>query len=214
PNNVWRAHSDTDPVILCDVNAALHAPLSDHLPIITIVELPITWTSSPPSPDFQDVDWEKFDASLSLVLDLCSPAQAITNKADFDSKVDLLTVIIQETISTHILMKKPTPFSKCGWCSKLKELKIKKNKLSYEAYKFQDIQDHPAKQEHAAACHESTKAIKNKCVEHWISPIVSLHRPVSVAYLNSAQSVFLIVKSFVMFISLPPILFRKFCLAA
>ncbi|KAF8238870.1 hypothetical protein L208DRAFT_1240640 [Tricholoma matsutake] len=168
PDNVWCAHSDTDPVISCDVNAALHPLLSNHLPIITIIELPIAWTSSPPSPDFQDVDWEKFDASLSSALDLCSPAWAITSKADFDSKVDLLTIIIQETISTHIPEKKPTPFSKCWWCSELKELKIKKNKLSYEAYKFRDIQDHPAKQEHAAACCEFTEAIKNKHIEHWI----------------------------------------------
>jgi hypothetical protein len=38
---------------------------------------------------------EEFNSSLSLALNLCSPAQAITTKAEFDSKVDLLTVIIQ-----------------------------------------------------------------------------------------------------------------------
>ena len=169
PDNVWHAHSDTDPVISCDVNAALRPPLADHLPIITIIELPISRTSSPPSPDFQDVDWAEFNTSLSSALDLRSPAQAITTKAEFDSKVDLLTIIIQETISSIIPKKKPTPFSKRWWCPELKELKIKKNKLSYEAYKFRDIQDHPAKQEHAAACCEFTKAIKSKHVEHWIN---------------------------------------------
>ncbi|KAF8228897.1 hypothetical protein L208DRAFT_1485323, partial [Tricholoma matsutake] len=171
PDNVWRAHSDSDPVISCDVNAALCPPLTDHLPIITIIELPIAQTPSPPSLDFHDVDWAEFDNALSAALNLHSPAQPITCEAEFYTKVDTLTLIIQETIATHDPMKKPTLFSKRWWCDKLKELKelkTKKNKLSYEAFRFHDIHDHPAKQEHAAACREFTEAIKNKCIEHWI----------------------------------------------
>jgi Reverse transcriptase (RNA-dependent DNA polymerase) len=51
----------------------------------------------------------------------------------------------------------------------LKDLKAKKNHLSYVAHKFRDITDHPAKVEHAAACQEFVQAIKDKRVEHWVN---------------------------------------------
>jgi hypothetical protein len=136
PDNVWLTHSNTSSIITCNVNTHLRPPNTDHLPIITIISLPIARSSSPPSPDFHDVDWIDFDATLSTLLDLHSPALHINNKTEYDTKVSKLTSLLQQTIATTVPIRKPTPFSKRWWCPELNNLKKKKNKLSNEAYKY------------------------------------------------------------------------------
>ncbi|KNZ80707.1 hypothetical protein J132_04796 [Termitomyces sp. J132] len=57
PDNIWRSHTDVDPIISCDVVPSLCPTRADHLPIVTEVKLPVQRTSLPPSKDFHSVDW-------------------------------------------------------------------------------------------------------------------------------------------------------------
>ncbi|KAF8055948.1 Endonuclease/exonuclease/phosphatase, partial [Lyophyllum atratum] len=161
PDNVWCSHSDTNPIISCDVVAHLRPPITDHLPVITVVELPLPRTSSPPSRHFQAAEWKEFNESLKEKLLLRSPARLITTKADFDAKVTLLTSIIQEVISDDeiVPLKKPCPFSKRWWNSDLKELKKARGRASNEARKYFDIRDHPSKAEYTRLSREMADKI-------------------------------------------------------
>jgi len=148
PDNVWCSHHDINPIISCNTEPRICPLNADHLPIVTIIELPIARASSPPSRDFQIIDYEKFNTALKTRLDHDSPTKLINSKAEFIKKVDELTSIIQNTITTLIPLKKLSPFSKHWWTKDLTDLKKVKNRLSNEAHKFRDIVDHPAIEEH------------------------------------------------------------------
>ncbi|GLB42958.1 hypothetical protein LshimejAT787_1204070 [Lyophyllum shimeji] len=68
----------------------LRLVMTDHLPVITEVELPLARTSSPPSKDFLAADWEAFNDALKEKLSTHPPACCITSKEEFDARVDLL----------------------------------------------------------------------------------------------------------------------------
>jgi len=48
-------------------------------------------------------------------------------------------------------------------------------------------------------------------IQFWQLSDVPFHQLVSAAYLSNAQSIFLVVNNFMMFMSLPPVLFCRFC---
>ncbi|KAG5349067.1 hypothetical protein C0989_006208 [Termitomyces sp. Mn162] len=66
---------------------------------LTEVELPMPCTSSPPSKDFCQVDWQVFNVALMEHLQNESPAVPILTELEFDSKVHDLIQIIQEVIA-------------------------------------------------------------------------------------------------------------------
>ncbi|KAG5736093.1 hypothetical protein E4T56_gene6291 [Termitomyces sp. T112] len=86
PDNVWRSHTDVDPIISCNIVPSLCPTRADHLPIVTEVELPVQRTSSPPSKDFHSVDWTAFNEALTEHLSTCSLALPILTEEAFDTK--------------------------------------------------------------------------------------------------------------------------------
>ncbi|GLB41456.1 putative encoded by [Lyophyllum shimeji] len=170
PDNVWCAHCDLDPIIQCDVVPSLRPVMTDHLPVITEVELPLARTSFPPSKNFPAADWEAFSDALKEKLSLHPPACRIASKEEFDAKVNLLTSIIQEVIADDriVPMRKPCPFSKCWWNAELTQLKSLWSRASNEAHKFRYIHDHPAHAELARMTCVMADKIRQSKLDHWI----------------------------------------------
>jgi len=168
PDNIWCSHYDINPIISCNTKPCIHPLNADHLPIIIIIKLPIARASPPPSRDFRIVDYKEFNTTLKTCLDHDSLAKLINSKAEFIKKVDKLTSIIQNTITTLIPLKKLSPFSKCWWTKDLTDLKKEKNHLSNKAHKFHDIADHPAIEEHKQVSQQFIKAIDKAASSHWI----------------------------------------------
>src|ERR1700720_3484819 len=46
PDNVWRNNTPDNPIIHCDTVPAICPPLADHMPIITILDLPLPQSSA------------------------------------------------------------------------------------------------------------------------------------------------------------------------
>lgn len=99
PDNVWRRCGASDPVVTCGVDPSLCPPITDHMSILTEIELPIQRSTPSPTKNFHEVDWMEFSNSLKEKLNSRSPACQITSKQEFDSKVSILTLLIQEVIA-------------------------------------------------------------------------------------------------------------------
>jgi len=169
PDNVWLSHHSLNLVISCDTNPSLHPVLADHLPVITIIDMPVARAPPKSLPNFQDFDFTDFNKALHSRLQHNSPAELLRTKEAFYNKVDRLTTIIQETIDSHMPAKKPCPFSKRWWTTELTALKKRKNQLSNEAYKFRHIVDHPSKEEHKKITKEFASAIEDAAKSHWLN---------------------------------------------
>ena len=57
PDNIWRCNTPDDPIVRCNTVPAICPPLADHLPIITIMDLPFPRASSTPSLNFRMAKW-------------------------------------------------------------------------------------------------------------------------------------------------------------
>jgi ribonuclease HI len=168
PDNVWCSHNAISPVITCDVNPSRRPPCADHLPIISILELPVARSSAPPLRNFREADFVKLNEALDTRLKRDSPAIHISTKEEFHDKVNLLMDIIQQTVAEHVPETKPCPYTKRWWTKELSDLKNAKNRLSNKAHKFRDIIDHPDKIKHKEAVNAFAETLEQTVKSHWV----------------------------------------------
>jgi len=88
PDNVWRANTQVDPIQRCDVIPNTRPPLADHMPIISVIDLPLPRVASPETLDFRAADWPFVNEILKDRLLAESPALRIRTKEEFIVKVD------------------------------------------------------------------------------------------------------------------------------
>ena len=88
PDNIWRCNTPDDPIMRCDVVPAIRPPLADHLPIITILDLPLPRIPESCSLDFRQANWIQVNEDLAQRLESDLPATKIRSRNEFESKVD------------------------------------------------------------------------------------------------------------------------------
>ena len=59
-DNVWCSETLLNRVLHCDVDGYLQPPCTDHLPIVTTIDIPQEQLNSTPSPNFRMADWDLF----------------------------------------------------------------------------------------------------------------------------------------------------------
>jgi hypothetical protein len=99
PDNVWQCNTPDNPIIHCDTVRAIQLLLADHLPIITILDLPLPRSVAAKSLDFRAADWTMVHSELSLQLEAESPTTCIRSKEEFQEKVNDLVCIITEVLN-------------------------------------------------------------------------------------------------------------------
>jgi hypothetical protein len=163
------AHTtQTNPVITCNIDPSRRPPRADHLPIISILELPVARSSAPPLRNFREADFDKLNEALDARLKRDSPAIPINTKEEFHAKVNTLIEIIQQTVAELVPETKPCPYTKRWWTKELSDLKNAKNRLSNKAHKFRDIIDHPDKVKHKAAVNTFAETLEKTVKSHWV----------------------------------------------
>ena len=115
PDNVWRCNTPDDPIMRCDVVPAIHPPLADHLPIITILNLPLPRIPESRSLDFRQANWIQVNEDLAQCLELDLPTTRIKSRNEFESKVDDLVRIIKEVLEVHLKERRPSPYIHRWW---------------------------------------------------------------------------------------------------
>lgn len=167
PDNVWLSHSALNMLTTCDTDPGIRPIHADHLPIVTVIDLPVARATPKLLPDFHNYDSAEFNALLEEKLQAESPATQIRTKDEFIAKVNKLTSIIQETIDMKVPIRKPCPFSKRWWNPGLSALRKEKNKLSKAAYKFRKFTGHPSKEAHKEANKKFAAAVEAARKSHW-----------------------------------------------
>jgi hypothetical protein len=79
---VWRSNTPEDPILQCNVVPTIWLPLADHMPIITIIDMPLPRATTACSLDFKQANWIKVNEDLALRLELGPPPSRITSKDD------------------------------------------------------------------------------------------------------------------------------------
>ena len=163
-----------DKLIFCITEPQLRGLGTDHLPILTKLELLVDRVKSPPMRSFCDVDWESFCKVLETnLLDILGP-DPIGSEEGLNMAVVDLTQAIQDAIGTTIPFTCPSPHCKRWWTHDLDVAKRSKNRLSQLSYRYRALPDHPVHEEHRAMQHAYGEAIHKAKREHWTAFIEDL----------------------------------------
>ena len=151
PDNVWRCNTPDDPILRCDVVPAIRPPLADHMPIITIVNMPCPRAAEAHALDFRQANWIKVNEDLTQQLESGLPPAKFTSKNDFISGVDKLVEVIKDVLEDHLKKCWPSLFKRRWWTKELSQLKKHQNRLSSKAYRLCHVHDHPVHKEYKMA---------------------------------------------------------------
>ena len=166
PDNVWCSNHMTNLFTRCNTDPGLRGPNTDHLPILSVIDLPPTRNAPKPYRNFQATDWKKFTDTLTMHLSHSEPKR-LTSEAEFKQALRTINTALSETIKTEVPVRNPFPHTKRWWSSKLGELRKKKNRLARSSHRWRGLPDHPDHESHRLASKEYAKAIETTKKEHW-----------------------------------------------
>ncbi|PPQ78944.1 hypothetical protein CVT25_002395, partial [Psilocybe cyanescens] len=167
PDNVWCTEGLLERIVRCDVDGFLQPPGTDHFPIVTIVDIPQSRTTAPPSLNFRMTDWKEFKTLLTTKITELPEPGIIQTKEELQETATALTTAIQLTIEAIVPINKPCPNSKRWWNRELSDIRKAMNKLSRTSYRYRAIPDHPSHTEHTEKAKEYGKAMDKAKIQHW-----------------------------------------------
>jgi len=154
-------------VVYCTTDPRLRGPGTDHVPILTVLELPAKRADRTPRYNFRVVEWEDFKKELATRMEELPEPGPIRSEEEYEAAVSGLTRVLQETIHAMVPVTRPSPHSKRWWSKELDILKKKKNKLSSTSYKYRALTGHPSHEEHRRIRREYSSTIVTAKRDHW-----------------------------------------------
>jgi hypothetical protein len=167
PDNIFASANMEQLIVRCDTDTWLRGPGTDHVPILTVIDLSLECKVSPLSPNFRMSDWKVFNEELEArLVDILLPA-ILKTEAEFQDTVTNLTSMLQDVIHTTVPVSKPCLHSKRWWSKELSNLKKAKNKLSSYSHKYRAVSDHPSHEQHKAVRKQYGDTIVKAKQLHW-----------------------------------------------
>lgn len=166
-DQVFISEHSTDMVEVCDTETRLRGLKTDHLPVLTALNLEIPIAQPANIRNYREVDWGEFRESLTNHLDKLDNAKQITNQEQLNVSCDALTRAIQAAIEDSIPITKICSKSKRWWTKELTQMRRRMNKLGRETYKLRNLPAHPVHEEHAEAIKTYDRTLERTKKQHW-----------------------------------------------
>ena len=169
PDNVWRNADSPSPFISCSVDPDIRPACTDHLPIISVIDLTYIPSKRDERFNYKNVDWKSYREALEINLAevttlLSNPIETIHT---IESATDLLFNAINETTREVVPLIKITPHTKRWWNKELTSLRKTRNKANAEHYKWRGLPEHPSHRAYKIANTTFVIAIEKAKAEHW-----------------------------------------------
>src|SRR5882724_8944770 len=128
-DNVFVSEGQVNCIVICNMDPWQRGPCTDHVPVLTMVELEVLVREEEACRNFRETEWDDFREELAKQLTHIPGPQRLCTDAQFQKAVDDLTLAVQETIDAVVPISKLTPFSGCWWSKQLASLKKAMNRL-------------------------------------------------------------------------------------
>ncbi|KAF5325927.1 hypothetical protein D9611_000195 [Ephemerocybe angulata] len=122
--------------IICDTRHDLRPPMTDHVPVATILNMKRIEAPETERRNFRMTDWEEFATTLEIEITGIDPKAPITSKEVFDARLEAITAAIQRTVEKVVPMSKPTSYTRRWWNKSLEKMRKRKQKLSRAHTKY------------------------------------------------------------------------------
>lgn len=167
PDNIWCTSHSVDLFTKCDTNLGLQGPNTDHLPIITSLDIPLPRNDPKPTPNFRTTDWKEFNEVLCTTLSAHPPPTILKSERQFCRTLDSVNLSIKTAVEATVPIPKPLPYTKCWWTKDLTVLCKEKNKLANIAYRWRGLPSHPCHSQLKEANRKYADLIEQTKKEHW-----------------------------------------------
>jgi hypothetical protein len=154
----------------CDVVPSKCPVCTDHLPIVTTVDISPSWINPTPRYNWCDVDWSALVKDMKIELAKLPEPHTLHSVPKFKMSLNTFASSLDSIIEKHVPVSKPTPFKKWWWSTELKDKQNQVCKLARKVYwlvRHHDF-DHPIHEEHCICRNEYTELIRRSKQEHWI----------------------------------------------
>jgi exonuclease III len=167
PDNIFISDETMDLITRCEAVPRLRGPATDHVPILTSIDIPLDKKTPQPTRNFRMTDWTDFNNALVAELgERIGEPEPITTIDEFNRIASEITAAIQAVIERVVPMTKPCPYIKRWWNKDLDDLKKRVNKLSELSWKYRAV-DHPYHTELKNLREAYAVAIAKAKEEHW-----------------------------------------------
>ena len=166
-DNIFAMANTEESVVICDTDLRQRGPGTDHVPILTMLDISVPKVEEEGHRNFRTTDWDRFRQELEAQLGLIPGPCTLINESQFQKAVDNLTVALQKTIEAVVPLSRPSPHSHRWWSKELSQLKKEINQLASHSYKFRAIGNHPSHDSYKRTHTAYGDAIKRAKEQHW-----------------------------------------------
>ncbi|KAH9064434.1 hypothetical protein EDB87DRAFT_1551013, partial [Lactarius vividus] len=141
-DNIFATEHTVETISTCNTVPAEQGINTDHLPIVTVLDLDLSKAPPKTTRNFKEVDWKRFTNMLKSKLDNLGLPSLIHTQAFLNRECVNLTKAIQDTINLEVPITDINAKSKRWWSKELKLLRRETNKLGRKAFEHRDWPEH------------------------------------------------------------------------
>jgi len=152
---------------VCDMDPRRQGLGTDHMPILTTLDISMPKKDKGVCRNFREADWDKFrkelEAQLCLIPDPCT----LLDEVQFRRAIDDLTKALQQTIEAAVPLSRPSPPLTQMVEQRPVPAEERTEPARSQSYKYRAIDNHPSHSAHKATRGEYRDAIKHAKEQHW-----------------------------------------------
>ncbi|KDR73224.1 hypothetical protein GALMADRAFT_1341572, partial [Galerina marginata CBS 339.88] len=168
-NNVFCTEALLDQFIKCDIDSDQRPHLTDHFPIISVIDMDPVTVEHIPRRNYRATDWEAFTEHLKEGLEAMEAPREFEEGevAEMEEARRSLEEVVQKSITQHVPMSKPTPYSKRWWTKDLAKAKAAAQKLARKSFRANQDREDPIHEEARKARNNYSELMKHTKADHW-----------------------------------------------
>ena len=166
-DQVFISDHSMDLISACDTVTTSRGVNTDHLPILTKLDLATVLAAESNTHNFRDVDWTKFNKELGRRLTELGPAVTIRTQYQLNTTCSKLTKAIQDTIAKTVPITHITAKMKRWWTKDLTTLRRQADKSGRKSSKLSHLPYHYIHAEHASAIKLYRSTLDTTKKQHW-----------------------------------------------
>ena len=174
-DNIFCTDNIANSIVTCNTAPGRRGPGTDHIPILTSLEVNVEVKDPEPFQNFRMVDCGEFHDQLVKQLESVPEVRELKTIGEYNEMISALTATIQNTIEIVVTLSKPILHSCRWWSRELTELKKAKNRLNHISYIHRTVADHPAHKEHKEITERYSRAMSKAKAQHWADYLEDLN---------------------------------------
>jgi len=166
-DHVFISEESLGVLIACNALTDHRGINTDHIPILTELNLGVATNVAKPIPNFKDVDWDEFCKTLANFLGPDQPEEQITSQRQLDKRCSSLIEAIQNTIREQVPVTAITSKSKRWWTRELMQMHKQANLSGRQSFICCNKPEHAVHIQHKAEKKRYDSKLEYNKKQHW-----------------------------------------------